>query len=130
MVRTAFRDCAHLLKQMFLQRATCDSRCGARLSLSGFVSLMRDATLLEADQEHMCTAGFLAAQLNPSMTWELDTVVFAEFVEAVSRLAIRAIASYPGLSEGKKVRMAFSMVVELLTSEANNKSTTGSYGRK
>jgi hypothetical protein len=114
-VRIAFHDSYQLMKQAFHQRATCDSKFGPRLTAADFLMMMKDATLIDQEQEHLCMASFLTAQFNPPLKQELDALIFAEFVEAVARLSLKAIANYPGLTEGKKARMAFNMIVELLT---------------
>lgn len=105
---------------MFLLYATCDSTFGPRLLLSEFIRLVTEAGIVtDSDQESLCTASLLSAQLNPTVQQEQESVVFAEFLESLSRVAVKAIASYPGLTDGKKIRMAFNMVIEMITNDSN-----------
>jgi hypothetical protein len=71
-----------------------DSKFGPKLSLADFLSLMREATLIDYDSENFCVSCFLQAQLNPSVQLELSNIVFIEFIEAVSRLSLKAIENY------------------------------------
>lgn len=65
------------------------------------------------DGEAACMAAFGLAQLNPSARNELPCMVYVEFVEALSRLALRVIENVNGLTDAKRVRMTLNMVAEL-----------------
>ncbi len=83
-----------MLKQTFHQKATIDSKFGPRLPATDFMQMMRDATLVDIDQETMCIGCFLQAQLNPPVQYELEFLVFVEFIEALLRLSLKAIDGY------------------------------------
>ena len=80
--------------------------------------------MVEAEQDNICVSCFLEAQLAPTAAWELEDLVFAEFVEALARVAIKVIEQYKGSSftDGKRVRMAFNFVAELNDSAAATRS--------
>jgi hypothetical protein len=82
---------------------------------------MKEATLVESDNESFGVACFLQSQLNPVVQFELEHIVFVEFVEALSRLSLKAIESYSVLTDGKRIRMAFNMVTELSSTHAEAK---------
>lgn len=83
-----------LLKQAFHQKATIDSKFGPRIPATDFMQMMKDATLVDIEQETMCIGCFLQAQLNPPVQQELEYLVFVEFIEALQRLAMKAIDGY------------------------------------
>jgi hypothetical protein len=109
--------------------------------------MMKESTLIDSDNESLGVACFQQSQMNPPKPSELPHIVFIEFVEAASRLSLKAIESYgyyvcslfflsysncclllsldvflasSGLTEAKRIRMAFNMITELsgLNSEA------------
>lgn len=47
--------------------------------------------MIEYDQDQLCISSFLQAQLNPPIQLELEYLVFTEFVESASRVALKAI---------------------------------------
>jgi hypothetical protein len=110
-----------LLKQVFCFKGTTDAQLGPRLSLANFLSIMREATLVDNDNEGFAVACFLQSQLSPTAQNELEYIVFVEFIEALSRLSLKAIESYNVLTEAKRIRMAFNMVTELSTPLAEAK---------
>jgi hypothetical protein len=71
--------------------------------------------MVEIEQDNICVGCFLEAQLAPTSAWELEDLVFAEFMEALARVAIKVIEQYKGsnFTDGKRVRMAFNFVAEL-----------------
>lgn len=112
-VQQTVREYQHLLKQLFHQYTTIDSKFGPRLSASQFLTMMKDASLLDSDQESTAVICFLQAQLNPPMHLELEHLVFSEFVEAVNRLALKVIEVYSGLTDAKRIRIAINMLIDL-----------------
>jgi hypothetical protein len=91
-----YEDYVLLLKQVFHQKAHIDSKFGPRLPATDFLSAMRDAALVDVEQESTCIGCFLQAQLNPPVHLELEYLIFAEFVEALCRLSIKALESAAG----------------------------------
>ena len=81
----------HLLKQVYHQKAVIDSKFGPRLPATDFLKIMVDSTMIEYDQEQLCISSFLQAQLNPPIQLELEYLVFTEFIESASRVALKAI---------------------------------------
>lgn len=83
--------------------------------MSSFLGILRDASMVEPEQENTCVGCFLEAQFAPSPAWELEDLVLCEFLEALSRVAIRLIEPSKGstFTDGKRVRMAFNFVAEL-----------------
>ena len=71
--------------------------------------------MVEPEHESLVVGAFLEAQLGPAPAWELEHLVFSEFMEALSRVAVKAIEQYQGsdLTDGKRIRMAFNFVSEL-----------------
>ena len=104
-----------LLKHAFQLRASTDSKYGPRLTVSAFITMLHDAGMLEPEQENLCVAGFLEAQLHPAVIWELEDLVFCEFLEALARVAMQVIEKYKGstFTDAKRVRMAFNFLSEL-----------------
>lgn len=98
---------------MFHSKATIDSKFGPRLSLASYMAIMKEATLVDFENEALCVNSFLLAQLTPTVQFELEFIVFSEFVEAISRLSLKAIENYNVLTEAKRIRMAFNMITEL-----------------
>lgn len=87
-------DYYHLLRKVFDQRSSLDSKFGPRLSAEDFLNMAKSSTLIDSDQEIITLNSFLQAQLSPSRQYELEYIVFIEFIEALSRLANKAIESY------------------------------------
>ena len=56
---------------------------------------------------------FYQSQLNPSVQLELQYIVFTEYIEALSRIALKVIENYPGLTDAKRIRMAFVFASEV-----------------
>jgi hypothetical protein len=81
--------------------------------VSGFVDLLIASSMIFDDQEGLGVNCFKKAQLDPDTVWELQDIVFCEFVDAVSHLALRSIENSSGLSDAKKIRMAFNFMSEL-----------------
>jgi hypothetical protein len=77
--------------------------------------MLVDASMVEPEQEAVCVAGIMDAQLNPSDSWELEDIVFCEFLEALARVAVQVIEKYKdsNFTDGKRVRLAFNFVSEL-----------------
>lgn len=72
--------------------------------------------MAEPEQENIVVGAFLVdAQLRPAPAWELEHLVFTEFMEALARVAIKLIEQYKesNLTDGKRIRMAFNFVSEL-----------------
>ena len=114
----ALGDYWQLVKQAFLSFSTHDVERGPELALGDYMQLLVTSTLVFKDQQDEMISSFLHAQksLASSSTArerELSSLVFAEFLEAVSHLAIRVIDTNASLGPGKRVRMALSMVCEL-----------------
>ena len=114
----ALGDYWQLVKQAFLSFSTHDVERGPELALGDYMQLLVTSTLVFKDQQDEMISSFLHAQksLASSSTArerELPSLVFAEFLEAVSHLAIRVIDTNAALGPGKRVRMALSMVCEL-----------------
>jgi hypothetical protein len=86
---------------------------GAEILLRDYMQLLVTSTLVFKDQTDQMVTNFLRAQVNRERERELQSLVFAEFMEAVSRLAIEIIDTDPNLSPGKRIRMAFSMLTDL-----------------
>ena len=88
---------------------------GPRLTLSSFISMMQDTSMLEPEQDNICVASFLEAQLNPPVSWELEDLVFCEFMEAAARVAVKVIEKYKGstFTDAKRIRMAFNFLTEM-----------------
>jgi hypothetical protein len=66
--------------------------------------MLVDASMVEPEQEAVCVAGIMDAQLNPSDSWE-----------ALARVAVQVIEKYKdsNFTDGKRVRLAFNFVSEL-----------------
>jgi hypothetical protein len=79
---------------VFHSRAAIDPRCGPRLSRTEFLNMMKESTLIDSDNESLGVACFQQSQMNPPKSSELSHIVFIEFVEASSRLSLKAIESY------------------------------------
>jgi hypothetical protein len=79
------------------------------------MQLLITSTLVFKDQHEPMIDCYLKAQqtLAPARDRELPALVYCEFLEAVSRLAIQIIDTDSQLGPGKRVRMAFSMITEL-----------------
>lgn len=109
----AYRDYYQLVRQAFLTFAVEDPVRGAEILLRDYMQLLVTSTLVFKDQTDQMVTNFLRAQVNRERERELHSLVFAEFMEAVSRLAIEIIDTDPNLSPGKRIRMAFSMLTDL-----------------
>lgn len=81
----------HISKQVFHQRSAIDAKFGPRLSAADFQELMEETGLVDSERESACVACFASSQLNPPVNLELHYMVFVEFVEALSRMALRSI---------------------------------------
>ncbi len=88
-----FLEYYQLLKQVYHQKSLIDTKFGPRLPASDFMKIMVDSTMIEDDQEQLCVSCFLQSQLNPPIQLELEYLVFTEFVEAASRISLKAIDS-------------------------------------
>ena len=89
---------------------------GAEIAVGDFMQLLVTSTLVFKDQQEPVIASFLHAQqtLAPMpRERELQALVFAEFLEAVSKLAIQIIDTNASLGPGKRVRMALNLLCEL-----------------
>lgn len=58
---------------------------------SNMIQLLRDSTMIEAEHENLCVRSFLKAQLEPPIVWETQFMVFTEFIEALSLIAVQAL---------------------------------------
>lgn len=115
-----------LLKQAFLLRGSNPPvPSGPKLSISKFVDLLVDTGMIDEDMEPICVNSFLLTQFNPSVHWELQYLVLAEFIEALSRVALKTIENSTSLTDAKKIRMAFNFMTEL-----QNEAYSASSGRK
>lgn len=81
--------------------------------------------MIDEDMEPICVNSFLLTQFNPSVHWELQYLVLAEFIEALSRVALKTIENSTSLTDAKKIRMAFNFMTEL-----QNEAYSASSGRK
>jgi hypothetical protein len=114
MLRTATMEYYQLLKQAFVLRAAvAPPTFGPKLSISKFVELLVDTGMIDEEMEPICVSCFLLAQFNPSVHWELEYVILAEFIEALSRVALKTIETSSTLTDAKKIRMAFNFMTEL-----------------
>eukprot|EP01039_Chlorochromonas_danica_P003312 gene3312-3633_t len=111
----------HISKQVFHQRSAIDAKFGPRLSAADFQELMEETGLVDSERESACVACFASSQLNPPVNLELHYMVFVEFVEALSRMALRSIEDINGLTEAKRVRMTLNMIAELPVRDKNHK---------
>ena len=86
--------------------------------------MLEEVSLVEPEQESLVVGAFLEAQLGPSPAWELEHLVFTEFMEALSRVAVKAIEQYKesNFTDGKRIRMAYNFVSELNEESGNNRS--------
>jgi hypothetical protein len=71
--------------------------------------MLTAATLVENEDYGICMAKVLAAQLATSSDWELDHLVFVEFLEAASRIAV---LTQTGIEDVAKVKLAFTLLSE------------------
>lgn len=55
---------------------------------------MKVSTLIDDSHDNFALFCFLQAQLNPTTVNELEHIIFIEFIEAISRLAIKIIENY------------------------------------
>jgi len=70
----------------------------------------------ENSNVNLCVASFLDSQMNPSTpAWELENLVFCEFLEAISRVALKTLDMQKGstFTDAKRVRLAFNAVSNL-----------------
>lgn len=111
-VRKLTIDSYALLRQTFYCWATHHPVRGVHLSLSDLKSMLTAATLIDADDHQICMTKVAAAYLTPTKEWELDYLVFAEFLEIVSQISIQTFA---GKDDYSKVKLAFSFIIELGT---------------
>ena len=84
--------------------------------MSAFLRLLEEASLAEPEQETIVVGCFLIdAQLRPAPAWELEHLVFTEFMEALARVATKTIENHKEVqfTDGKRIRMAFNFVSEL-----------------
>lgn len=112
----AIRDYYSIVKQAFLAFAVHDAIRGPEITLPDLMQLLVASTLVFKDQTEPLVACFLQAQISlPALSEarELQSLVYCEFLEAVSRLAIQTIDTNAALGPGKRVRMALSMLCEL-----------------
>jgi hypothetical protein len=111
----AISDYYRLVQQAFFAFSHNDPDRGAEISLESYMQLLITSTLVFKDQHEPMIDCFLKAQqtLAPARDRELPALVYCEFLESVSRLAIRIIDTDSQLGPGKRVRMAFSMITEL-----------------
>ena len=58
-----------------------------------FVDMLVESTMIEKEQESACVKSFFGAHFDPTFEWELDEMVLCEFMEALSRVAIKIIDS-------------------------------------
>ena len=54
---------------------------------------------------------FLSAQCNPVRSWELEELVFVEYLEALARIAMQVIDSSEFRAE-QRIRLAFSSICD------------------
>ena len=119
----ALSDYYQMVKQAFLAFSTVDAERGPEIALQDYMQLLVTSTLVFKDQTTQVIECFLGAQvsLNGAVSAgsgsmrerELPSLVYCEFLEAVSRLAIQIIDTNSSLGPGKRVRMALSMICEL-----------------
>lgn len=64
---------------------------GPGLSYEKFHDILTDTGLLSIEQESLSEKSFLKAQLTPPRHWELEELVFVEFLEALSRIALSSV---------------------------------------
>ena len=114
-VHLAISDYYRLVQQAFYAFCHNDPDRGAEISLESYMQLLITSTLVFKDQHEPMIDCYLKAQqtLAPARDRELPALVYCEFLEAVSRLAIQIIDTDSQLGPGKRVRMAFSMITEL-----------------
>lgn len=55
--------------------------------------MLVECTMIEREQESVCVKSFFSSHFDPTFEWELDEMVLCEFMEALSRVAIRIIDS-------------------------------------
>lgn len=106
--------------------------------------MLSDAGIVDP-QEHETAviSSFLESQMNPAVVWELKDLVFVEFMETLSRLALKVIDSYryealefsdlvmavndvllivvvwmySTLTDAKRIRMVFNIIAGLYREE-------------
>eukprot|EP01038_Epipyxis_sp_PR26KG_P005050 gene5050-7047_t len=111
-----------IVKQAFLTKATKDSLFGPKLTFQNFVDLLMESSMVENGLETYCYTIFYGTQFDPSKQYELDGLVFCEFLEALSRISLRSIEGSSGLSDAKRIRMGFNFMTELqINNSANHK---------
>lgn len=79
------------------------------------------STIATEEQERLCAHSFWSAQIDPSVAWELETMCFSEFLEALARQAVRTIDTGNPLSDAKKIRIAYNLLVEMENENPNHK---------
>lgn len=102
----------HPIKEAFGLWVDATSKFGPSLKLSDFSEMLTTSGLIDATNDQICLNAFLECQLNPTLSWELDEIVFAEFFEALARVALRVIDT-AGFSDAQKVRQVFDLISEL-----------------
>jgi len=132
LLSVALGDYYQMVKQAFLSFSTVDAERGPEIALQDYMQLLVTSTLVFKDQTTPMIECFLGAQVSLNAGGEsesgagagagaagsmrereLSSLVYCEFLEAVSRLAIQIIDTNASLGPGKRVRMALSMICEL-----------------
>ena len=112
MLKQAMLQYYHPMKEAFSLWSDKSSKFGPSLKISDFTEMLCTSGLTDATNDQACLNAFLQSQLNPTLAWELDELVFIEFFEALARVAIQIIDT-AGFSDAQKVRQVFNVISDL-----------------
>lgn len=109
-LKAAVKEFYHLVKISFNSRYSGgDPRSGCALQYEEIKDMLVASSVLTLEQQAFLMQYFYSSQFNPKREAELEELVYAEFLEVVSRIAIQAIKSI-ALSDAKKIRLALHYI--------------------
>jgi len=116
LVKQTSRDYFHLVKNTFKGWCSHHPYLGIFMTVKDLIKLLLTAGIIEPEQQELLVSKMLATQLNTKGTsWELEEVVFTEFLEIISQTATETVVinGVDNMSHGKKLRLAYNSLIDL-----------------
>ena len=116
LVKQTSRDYFHQVKNTFKGWCSHHPALGLFMTLKDLIKLLLTSGIIEPEQQELLISKVLATQLNTkNSTWELEEVVFTEFLEIISQTATETIVitGIDNMSHGKKLRLAYNSLIDL-----------------
>ena len=82
---------------------------GPTISLDAFESMLGKVDLTDESHHVIILNSFLNAQCNPVRAWELDELVFVEYLDALARIALEVVDSNEFKPE-QRIRLVFATI--------------------